>query len=98
MTKTFRQGDRVSWNTSQGTTYGKVVEKLTSDTKIEDHQVRASEDDPQYLVESEKTGARAAHTSGALKKTCAALRRARGGRARPSRRAGRPAPDRARRT
>jgi hypothetical protein len=68
MTKTFKQGDRVSWNTSQGTTHGKVVKKLTSDTKIEDHQVRASEDDPQYLVESEKTGARAAHKPDALKK------------------------------
>jgi hypothetical protein len=69
MTKTFKQGDRVSWNTSQGTTHGKVVKKLTSDTKISDHQVRASEDDPQYLVESEKTGARAAHKPDALKKT-----------------------------
>jgi len=43
MTKTFEQGDRVSWNTSQGTTRGKVVERLTSDTKIQEHQVRASE-------------------------------------------------------
>ena len=68
MTETFKHGDRVSWNTSQGMTHGKVVEKLTSDTKIEDHQVRASDDDPQYLVESEKTGARAAHKPDALKK------------------------------
>ena len=68
MTKTFRQGDRVSWNTSQGTTHGKVVEKLTSDTKIEEHQVRASEDDPQYLVKSEKSGGEAVHKPGALKK------------------------------
>jgi hypothetical protein len=68
MTETFKQGDRVSWNTSQGMTHGKVVEKLTSDTKIEDHQVRASDDDPQYLVESEKTGARAAHKPDALKR------------------------------
>ena len=68
MTKTFKQGDRVSWNTSQGTTHGKVVKKLTSDTKNEDHQLRASEADPQYLVVSEKTGARAAHKPDALKK------------------------------
>jgi len=68
MTKTFDQGDRVSWNTSQGTTRGKVVERLTSDTKIQEHQVRASEDDPQYLVESEGTGARAAHKPDALTK------------------------------
>jgi len=68
MTKTFRQGDRVSWNTSQGTTHGKVVRKLTRDTKIEEHQVRASEDDPQYLVKSEKSGGEAVHKPGALKK------------------------------
>jgi len=68
MTKTFEQGDRVSWNTSQGTTRGKVVERLTSDTKIQEHQVRASEDDPQYLVKSEKSGGEAVHKPGALKK------------------------------
>jgi hypothetical protein len=64
----FTKGDRVSWNTSQGRTRGKVVRKLTSDTKIDDHQVRASADDPQYLVESEKTGAQAAHKPSALRK------------------------------
>jgi DUF2945 family protein len=68
MSETFEQGDRVSWSTSQGRTQGTVVRKLTSDCKIEDHQVRASEDDPQYLVESEKTGARAAHKPGALRR------------------------------
>lgn len=67
MTSTFSKGDKVSWSTSQGRTHGKVVKKLTSDCKIEDHQVRASSDDPQYLVESEKTGARAAHKPGALR-------------------------------
>jgi len=66
MARTFEQGDRVSWNTSQGPTHGRVVRKLTRDTKIDDHQVRASDDDPQYLVESEKTGARAAHKPDAL--------------------------------
>ena len=68
MTETFKQGDRVSWNTSQGTTHGKVVKKLTSDTKIEEHQVRASEDDPQYLVKSDKSGGEAVHKPDALKK------------------------------
>jgi hypothetical protein len=64
----FKKGDRVSWNTSQGRTHGKVVKKLTSDTKIDDHPVRASTDEPQYLVESEKTGAQAAHKPSALSK------------------------------
>jgi len=68
MADDFTKGDRVSWNTSQGTTHGTVVRKLTSDTTIEDHQVRASKDDPQYLVESEKTGAHVAHKPSALSK------------------------------
>lgn len=68
MAASFKQGDKVSWSTSQGRTHGKVVKKLTSDCTIEDHQVRASEDDPQYLVESDKTGARAAHKPDALRR------------------------------
>lgn len=68
MSTTFRQGDKVSWATSQGRTHGRVVRKLTSDCKVEEHQVRASDDDPQYLVESEKTGARAAHKPGSLRR------------------------------
>ena len=66
--KDLKQGDRVEWNTSQGKTTGKVKRKLTSPTKIEGHEAKASQDDPQYLVESEKTGARAAHKPDALKK------------------------------
>jgi hypothetical protein len=63
------QGDRVEWNTSQGKTTGEVKEKLTSTTQIEGHEAKATEDDPQYLVESEKTGAEAAHKPDALRKT-----------------------------
>ena len=62
------RGDRVEWNTSQGKTSGKVKKKLTSATKIEGHEAKATADDPQYLVESEKTGAEAAHKPDALDK------------------------------
>jgi hypothetical protein len=65
---TFRQGDRVSWETSQGRTQGKVVRKLTADTEIEGFKVSASDDDPRYLVRSEKTGAEAAHKPDALRR------------------------------
>jgi hypothetical protein len=68
MARTFRQGDRVSWETSQGRTRGKVVRKLTSDTEIEGFSVSASDDDPRYLVRSEKTGAEAAHKPEALRR------------------------------
>jgi hypothetical protein len=62
------KGDRVAWNTSQGETTGRVKKKLTSDTQVEGHTAKASKDDPQYLVESDKTGAEAAHKPDALDK------------------------------
>jgi hypothetical protein len=68
MSEELRKGDKVAWNTSQGRTQGKVVGKQTSDTKIKGHTVRASPDDPQFIVESDRTGARAAHKPGSLRK------------------------------
>ena len=66
--KTFKAGDRVSWEHNQGTSTGKVVRKLTSPTKIKTHKVAASKDNPEYLVESTRTGARAAHKPSELRK------------------------------
>lgn len=60
------KGTSVEWNTPQGTTYGKIVEKKTSDFQLDGNTHRASEDEPQYIVESGKTGARAAHKASAL--------------------------------
>jgi Hypervirulence associated proteins TUDOR domain len=40
---------------------GKVVRKLTSDTEVDGFRVTASDEDPRYLVRSEKTSAEAAH-------------------------------------
>lgn len=62
------QGDKVEWNTSQGTTSGEVKKRVTSKTKIKGHEVKATKDDPQYVVESDKTGAEAAHKPEALRK------------------------------
>lgn len=64
----LQQGDRVAWNTPQGETTGEIVERRTADFELDGQQFRASEDDPAYVVESEKTGARAAHKAGALTK------------------------------
>lgn len=66
--KSFRPGDRVKWEHSQGTSTGKVVRKVTKPTHIRDHKVAASKDNPEYMVESAKTGARAAHKPSALRK------------------------------
>lgn len=68
MAEQFKKGDRVEWNTSQGKTTGKIVKKLTSPTDIKEHHIAASEDNPEYLVESDKTGKQAAHKPDALNK------------------------------
>ncbi len=64
----FKRGDRVRWKTSQGMTAGTVIEKLESETDIGGHRVAASKDHPEYLVESDTSGARAAHRPEALTK------------------------------
>lgn len=62
----LRKGTSVEWNTPQGPTHGKIVEKKTSDFELAGNTHRASEQEPQYVVESAKTGARAAHKASAL--------------------------------
>lgn len=68
MTKSISKGDKVEWKSSQGTIKGTVEKKLTSPTDIKSHHVNASPENPEYLVKSDKTGAKAAHKPGALKK------------------------------
>ena len=67
MAPKLKPGDRVSRKTSQGETRGKVIKKLASPTQIKGHTAKASKDNPEYLVESDRTHERAAHKPGALK-------------------------------
>lgn len=64
----MKVGDKVSWGTSQGKTEGKIVEKKTKDFQFDKQHFKASEDEPKFIVESAKTGAKAAHAESALKK------------------------------
>lgn len=61
-------GDKVSWNTSQGTTHGKVVERKTADFEFDGQKFTASKDEPAFIVESDNSGAQAAHKGSALTK------------------------------
>ena len=62
-------GDHVEWKSHGGTAEGTVEKKITDDTEAAGRTVRASDDDPQYLVKSEKSGGEAVHKPDALKKT-----------------------------
>jgi hypothetical protein len=64
----FRKGDEVEWSSHGGTAEGKVVKKITSDTEAGGRTVRASKDDPQYLVKSDKSGGEAVHKPSALRR------------------------------
>ena len=63
----LNKGDDVSWKTHGTTTHGTVERKITSDTNAAGRQVRADEDDPQYLVKSAKSGREAVHKPEALR-------------------------------
>ncbi len=62
----FDKGDHVAWKSNGGEAVGVVERKITSDTEAAGRTVRASEDDPQYLVCSEKSGKEAVHKPSAL--------------------------------
>ncbi len=68
MAKELSKGDRVSWNTSQGRTQGTVEEKKTKDFRFAGQDFTASEDEPAYIVTSEKSGESAAHKGSALRR------------------------------
>ncbi|MCS5722162.1 DUF2945 domain-containing protein [Herbiconiux sp. CPCC 203407] len=68
MADELSRGDEVSWKTHGTTTSGKVEKKITSDTEAAGRTVRADDDDPQYLVKSDKSGREAVHKPESLKK------------------------------
>lgn len=67
MAKALKTGDAVSWKSHGGEAHGKVVRKITTPMRIKTHKVAASQDNPEYIVETED-GKRAAHKAEALTK------------------------------
>lgn len=64
----FKKGDKVQWRSHGTTVTGTVEEKITSDTETAGRTVRASKDEPQYRVRSDKSGGDAVHKPDALRK------------------------------
>lgn len=61
-------GDSVEWKSHGNTVEGKVERKITKDTEAAGRTVRASREEPQYLVRSDKTGKDAVHKPSALRR------------------------------
>jgi hypothetical protein len=68
MAENLRPGDKVRWQSHGGEAVGEVEKEITADTEAAGRSVRASQDDPQYLVKSDKSGGEAVHKPGALRK------------------------------
>ncbi len=68
MSDDLSKGDHVTWRSHGQEVEGTVRKKITSDTEAAGRTVRASPDDPQYVVTSEKSGGTAVHKPSALHK------------------------------
>jgi hypothetical protein len=64
----FKVGDHVAWNSEAGMVSGTIMQKVTSEITFKGYTVHASEDEPQYLIKSDKTDHEAMHKGSALKK------------------------------
>lgn len=68
MTKTFKVGDHVRWNSEAGHVSGTISKIHTKDFQWKGYTRHCSEDDPQYEIESDKTDHIAIHKGSALHK------------------------------
>ena len=66
--RAFRVGDRVTWNSEAGRVSGRITKVHRADFDYKGHTRRASKDDPQYEIRSDKTDHVAAHKGRALTK------------------------------
>ena len=66
MTKRFKVGDHVRWNSEAGFVSGVIVKVHTRDFDYKGYTHHAREDDPQYEIKSDKSDHIAAHKGSAL--------------------------------
>jgi hypothetical protein len=67
MTRHFSVGDHVRWNSEAGQVSGTIIKVHTRDFDYKGHTHRASKDEPQYEIKSDKTDHVAAHKGSALR-------------------------------
>ena len=67
MSKKFKRGDHVEWNSEAGRVRGVILRKVVSTVSVKGYLHHASIDDPQYFIQSDKTDHIAIHKGRALK-------------------------------
>ena len=68
MSTAFKVGDHVGWNSEAGHVSGRITAIHTQDFDWKGYHHRASRDDPQYEIESDKTDHVAVHKGAALRR------------------------------
>lgn len=68
MSRAFKIGDRVSWNSEAGRVRGTIVKVHTKDVNYKGYVHHACRDDPQYEIKSDKTDHVAMHKRTALRR------------------------------
>jgi hypothetical protein len=68
MTKRFKVGDHVSWNSEAGRVSGTIIKVHSRDVDYKGHTRRANPEAPQYEIKSDKTDHIAMHKGSALKR------------------------------
>ncbi|MEJ6554637.1 DUF2945 domain-containing protein [Microbacterium esteraromaticum] len=66
MTRRYKVGEHVSWNSEAGRVRGRITRVHTADFEFMGRTRRADEDEPQYEIKSDKTDHLAAHKGSAL--------------------------------
>jgi len=68
MSKGFKVGDHVAWNSEAGHVSGRIIKVHRRDVDYKDHTHHATPDKPQYEIKSDTTGHVAMHKGSALRK------------------------------
>jgi hypothetical protein len=68
MTRRFKVGDHVRWNSEAGFVGGTIVKVHTREVDYKGHRRHASKEEPQYEIKSDKTDHVAMHKGGVLRK------------------------------
>jgi Hypervirulence associated proteins TUDOR domain len=68
MTRRFKVGDHVSWNSEAGRVSGRIIKVHKRDVDYKGHTHHASPEEPQYEINSDKTDHIAMHKASALKR------------------------------
>ena len=79
----FKVGDHVEWHSEAGRVRGTIKRRVTSAIRFKTYTVRASREEPQFLIKSDQTDHLAMHKGTALRRIAAIARASRNRPARP---------------